>query len=247
MNEAATIGHNQPTELDKHIERIEDLLSAAKEWSEKYGVDGIPDQTTADKLADFLSQLTKEIKALDEERKTKGKPHRDKVDAINAEYGALVSMLDNGDKKTSIKATIQGLLTGFLQKMEAERLGRERAAKRAADEALKAAADAEAAASTGGARSMLAAATAQVRVDEAINEVRTIETSRPKAAAHRGRAASLRSFYSAEIVDYNKALAHFANHPDVVDAVLTLANASARADHDVAPPGCKIIEEKRAV
>jgi len=67
---------------------------------------------------------------------------------------------------------------------------------------------------------------------------------RPRAGT-RGRAMTLKSFKSAEIVDYDACLAFFKENSDVRGVVQDLANKAVRSGITV--PGAKVIEEQRTV
>lgn len=71
------------------------------------------------------------------------------------------------------------------------------------------------------------------------------ETPRRPRAGTRGRAMTLKSFKSAEIVDYELCLAHFKNNEAVRQVVQDLANKAVRVGLEV--PGAKLIEEERTV
>jgi hypothetical protein len=70
------------------------------------------------------------------------------------------------------------------------------------------------------------------------------EARRPRVGT-RGRAMTLKTFKTAEIVDYDQCLAFFKNGPDVRATVQDLANKAVRAGITV--PGAKLIEEQRTV
>ena len=69
-------------------------------------------------------------------------------------------------------------------------------------------------------------------------------TRRPRAGT-RGRAMSLKSFKTAEIVDYDQCLAFFKDNSDVRATIQDLANKAVRAG--VSVPGAKLVEEQRTV
>lgn len=71
------------------------------------------------------------------------------------------------------------------------------------------------------------------------------ETTRRPRAGTRGRAMSLKSFKSAEIIDYEACLAFFKDSQDVRGTVQDLANKAVRAGIEV--PGVKMTEEMRTV
>lgn len=68
-----------------------------------------------------------------------------------------------------------------------------------------------------------------------------------KAGGAVGRAAGLRSEWVGEVEDHAKALAHFANNPDIMILVAKLADKAAKSTKGaVVIPGVKIVERRRA-
>lgn len=70
---------------------------------------------------------------------------------------------------------------------------------------------------------------------------------KPSAGGQFTKKMSLRSVWSAEVVDYQKALTHFSSHPTIIEAVGKLAQAAARSKERTPIPGVKFVEDKRAV
>jgi hypothetical protein len=62
-----------------------------------------------------------------------------------------------------------------------------------------------------------------------------------------GRKAGLKTVWLAEIEDYAKAMAHFADHPDVKALIENLATKAVKAAKGaIAIPGVKVVEDRRA-
>jgi hypothetical protein len=87
---------------------------------------------------------------------------------------------------------------------------------------------------------------AKQRAEEAAASGAEAETQprRPRAGT-RGRAMSLKSKKSAEIIDFGACLEFFKGHDDIHKAVQALANRAVRAG--VTVPGTKVIEEQQVV
>jgi hypothetical protein len=71
------------------------------------------------------------------------------------------------------------------------------------------------------------------------------ERARRPRVGTRSRAMTLKSFKSAEIVDYDLCLAFFKENSDVRATIQDLANKAVRAG--VTVPGAKMVEEQRTV
>ncbi|MGV6874531.1 hypothetical protein ACUSIJ_17815 [Pseudochelatococcus sp. B33] len=71
--------------------------------------------------------------------------------------------------------------------------------------------------------------------------------ARKVSAGSKGAKTVLKTYWRAEIVDYDAALQALKDHPNVRDAVSTIANAAARSAARVPIAGVKFISEERAV
>lgn len=173
-------------------------------------------QADCDRLANHRDRLAKLYKDREEKRKAEKQPHMDAAKAVDDRFNPILAKIkDAGDK-------LKRAITAWLLKEE-ERAKAEALAKlRAEEEARKAA----------------AAANLPPPAPEP-----TPEIARPKAGTM-GRATALRTFKSAVITDYAKALAHFAESAEVKALIQTLADRAARAD--LAVPGCEIKTERKA-
>lgn len=245
MSEVQTpgIGHNLPPEekdAQQFDARVTDISNAANEWLRR--APEIRTDDEAQRCRDFLAQLAAEIKAAEAARTKHKAPYRAAADAVETRFKGIVGRCQKGVDLLSPR------MTAWLQKLDAERKERERVAREAAD---KAKADAEQAAAdaakvaaeakgdiVGAAVAADEAAAAAVKAER---DAKRVEKERPKVAGNFApRAMSLRTTWSAEIEDYDKALAHFAQMPSVRDAVQQAANAAARVLKGTQPiPGCK--------
>jgi hypothetical protein len=241
-DDTSMIGHNSGDDADIYApyrQRTSDIVEAANTWLKS--IKEITDLETARACDDFLNQIRDELAAMDKDRKSINKPHDDAITANNNAFRPFIALLDKS------KALLTPLKTKWLQR-EKDRLAAERAAKEAA--ALKAMQEAEDAK-----RKAAQSVEAAVHADEAqkaMEEALAASAAADKAKAsvkgdYAARASGLRTYWSAEIMDYAKALQHYGNHPEVKDLIQNLANRDARADKaamDV--PGCKPKSEERA-
>ena len=136
MSTAPGIGHNRaPADTDPKITRATDLIAAANKWITD--VPEVQDENVAKTLQDFLDQLQKGWKSLDDQRLDENRAH---AAAQKAKYDAPLSQL------VAAKTTLAKRRTAYLDKkqaeLDAERRRKEAEAKRIADEAQEAAAKA---------------------------------------------------------------------------------------------------------
>jgi hypothetical protein len=235
-----TIGGNKPpTATETYQPRIDQLLLrftkiAAAEITE----------ASAAELRDVIGDATKlenEMKA----GKAKDKqPANDALKAIETEYAALAD--DAGQIKGDARKRLDAWMLAEEQrrKAEAEKLrAKEEALRAKAEEAKEAAAD-------------------NPFAEEVVSDAEYDAAMAAHAAAHamhraaagpsvRGasgaRAATLRSYFSVEVIDAAALVAHFAADRDVIAAAKKAADAVARATKGAqAIPGCKIREDRRS-
>lgn len=235
------LGHNRPPDPMAPIRlRVEALLANANAWLK------LPEITTeeqAAKLEDAYNQVRKyasDTGTLETERKAMNKPLRDEIADNDALFKPLL---------TALKAsqTVLGRLRdGWLRKVQAKQDAERIAAARALAEAQEAARKA--------AEKPVQTVEDIILVEEAEETVKTATAAASTAMAARpqikgefsAQAGSLRTFYSAEIVDLAAAVAHYS--PQLRDAVQTLADHDAREHKDaLAVPGVKLKTEERGV
>lgn len=173
-------------------------------------------QADCDRLANHKDRLSKLYKTQEAERKAKKQPHLDAGAAVDAAYKPILSKIeDAGDK-------LKKAITAFLLKEEQRRRAEAIAEMKRQEEARQAA----------------------IKANAPPPEPALLpEVERPKAGTA-GRAVSLRTYKSAVITDYAKALQHFAENAEVRELIQTLADRAAR--NDIAAPGCEIHTKQRA-
>lgn len=201
----------------------------------------------ATKLEDAFVQLRKmfgDTGTLEKDRKAINKPHKD---AIAANDSAFRPLMTAGQAMLTL---LGGLRTGWLKK-EQERLAAEAlAASRKAEEERQRAEDARRAAEAANTvEEIIIAAEAEETAAEATAVADAALAAKPQVRGeHTTRAASLRTFYSAEITDYAKALSHYAGESKVRDVVQELANRDARSEKDALNvPGVKLKTRQEGV
>ena len=244
--QTAGIGDNIPPEpineaFDALQARTSELVDAANAWLNDCPTILTEDQ--AGRASDFVSQLTKQIKAVEDERKKQKQPHVDAAKAVDNTFRPLTTMLDTA------KQLLRPVLTRWLQKKEQERQEAERAAAAEAERLRKEAEEAarkaeEAKGNVVGAT--IAAEQAKEDAEEADKQAQQVSRSRVGIKGdYSERSRGLRTVKRAEITDLDKALNHYKTREEVRDLIIRLASADARAGAKRIP-GIKIVEERKA-
>jgi hypothetical protein len=220
--DAPEIGHNSG---DLSLaEQITEYASMALAWLKKTG---IKDKVTADTAANYRAKLNELKKEADNARTTEKAPHMAAAKAVDDKWRVPIA------EATAAAEDIRAALTQFMvaeekrlraeqdaqRKAEEERIARERAEKMASDP-IAAMTDPE---------PELPVAPEPVKV---------------QAGGQRGRRTGLKTVTVYEITDYEAALSHVKNHPDVVAAVEKVAKAQAKTGAVV--PGVAAKQEKVA-
>lgn len=231
-----SIGHNQPD--DPH-EAAKLEFDGEKEIAEEFLKSPITTQQQADQAAVWAKRLTELYNRVD-------KMFRAKKDPI-VEAGRRV------DDEFRWRQEIKELATALKRHQDAwlleqERLEQERQRK-AREEAERKAREAE--------EARLAAERAAQSEEERQKALEEAERKAAEAAAaereaqarkvqagRTGAKVTLRTFVSARIVDYDKAVESLKTHPDMKVLVEQLANRAVKAG--VSVPGVERVEEKRA-
>lgn len=197
---AAGIGHNNPpleSPYDTIRAEIEDLLTEARNWADG---EPIADQKQADAVTALLEMVNDASKRADEARKDEKRPLDEAAAEIQSRYNKLI-----GDTKTTgkgkavlAKEALQGLLTPWRNKLEAERRAEaERLAKEAADAAAVAHAAMQAS------RGNLEEREKAEELYQAAQDIERVAKRADKAATTK---TGLRSVWSAEMSDQEAAL-----------------------------------------
>lgn len=232
-------GDNLPNAFASLQDRTNDLVANANRWLQERPE--IENSDQADKCKDFIDQLKAEAKAVEQARKAEKQPHMDASRAVDDKYRPLGAVLDKAIK------LLNPALTKWLQKQqaiqEAERKRREEEAlaKIKAEEDAKRKAEAE-----NTVEAHLAAEQAEDEADRAA--LVADRAARAKASTKGqfgGRATSLRTYRTVEIVNIELLFEHYKGYDEVRNVLTRLAAADVKAKREV--PGIKIHEERRAV
>lgn len=239
MSDSATIGHNSLVPFKK---RVDDLVDGANKWLAAVPVVQTDEQAT--RLDDFIKQADAEFKACEAERKAINKPFDDAIAANNDLWRPLATALK------TINDLLKPKRTAWLQLMQ-KRRDDETARKAAEAAALQKAAEeaAKKAESAGTVQDVMAAQEAAKKAEaanEAVNQA--VNTKATVKGDYAQRSSSLRTFWSATITDFDRALEHYKADPKVRDAVQSLADADARKfKAALNVPGVAAKSEEKAV
>lgn len=212
------IGHNSG---DLSLaDEINDTTEAAVAWLENTP---ITSKLLCDQAANWRSKLLDLKKKAESEHKSEKQPHLDAGRAIDAKYKPLI------ETAAGAADSLRNALTRFMAAEEAKQRAEQEAKRKAAEEAARAAR--EAAAEKG-------------RPEPEDVPLPIEEPVRIQAGGQRGRKVGLREITRYIVADYEAALAHVKEHPDVRAAVEKVAIAMARTGAKV--PGVEARTEKVA-
>jgi type IV secretory pathway VirB10-like protein len=224
----AAAGHNNPPPFDPaEVERLNAegaaFLDAAAVWLEN---GDLKSEDDAQRLNDFIEGVKGREKIAEEARKAAKKPHDDAGKAVQTAFKPVA------DKMALAKTKVQPLLTAWLQKKEDDRLAeverQRKAAQFAQEEADRAAAAAAARNDISGevdAQAAREAAEKQAKEVERAAKQRSNVTS----ATGGGRTASLRTVIDAEVTNARVLFMRYADRPEVLDVLRSLATREARS------------------
>lgn len=237
-------GNNPPEEMTPFTaasQRVTELVETANVWLAS--VKEIGDTDTAVACQGFLDQVSAESKAVETDRRTEKKPHEDAAKAVDTKYRPLSTRLD------TIKSLLLPLKTGWLQKEQARKDAEAKAAREEADRLRKLAEEAAAAATQNTTvEAVIAVDEINASAKQSEAAARRIENSKAQVRSNFGtRASGLRTYWSAKITDFDKALMHYKRDPRVRELIQSLADADARAMKDeINVPGVESVSEQRA-
>ena len=251
---ALGIGHNGGPAMTPFAAlkaQADERIDTANRWITERPT--ITDAAMAEKATGFRDQLAATYKATEAQRKADKEPHMLAAKAVDAQYAPVLSLLESAGK--AIKAKITDYLVAEQAKADAERRAREAEARRKADEAAAAQRRAEEEARKAGGDALRSQAAAEASARAAADAAKA--AAEPARATIKGdynaRAVSLRSTWTAEMIDEAAAWKHYQKNPAVRAAALAkaleLATADAKAfkDAERAPPGFRFVETKTAV
>jgi hypothetical protein len=239
---APQIGHNNPPKspYEAAKERIEELYAEAGNW-----LDGEPiaSQEQADEIQKLMRAIQEAEKVAEAARKVEAQPFDDGKAEVQARYNPLIQK-DKGMTARAVQAC-KSALAPWLKKLDDEQRAAAEKARKEAEEKRLAALEAM--------RQRDAASLAEREAAEAlVAEAKKAEAAAAKAENARplakgaGRAASLRTYYTATVTDYKAFARHlWTTHPETFEPFLDeiasrMASAGSRE-----LPGVSITEEKR--
>lgn len=232
-----TAGHNQPPESDDPHENLAREFEQEREQAEQFLKEPIKDRTRADMAASWSKKLATIAKKATDLHKVEKQPHLDAGRDVDDKWRDLK------EEPKSLSTRIKRALDDFLREEDRKEQERQRkAAEEAARKQREADEAAQKAMSDG--QDAEAAKRAEIAAQEAEHAKREAERKDGGSAGRTGAKVSLRTFVSAKITDYDKALIALKDHPEMKALVEQLANRAVRAGHSL--EGVERVEEKRA-
>ncbi len=217
--------HNSPPEEEEKSlsQKITYCATSALDWLKK---SGIKDQTTSDIAANYRAELNSLKKQADAERVAEKKPHLDASRDVDKRWKPFIEEADGVAKK------LRDALSEYMRNEEAKARAEAVAKQRAEEERLKKVREEE-----------LKHAPLDSVLEPAPPPPK-VEPRKVTSGGQYGRKTALRTQVVYQITDYEAALAHAKNHPDVVAAVLKVVRAQAKSGATV--PGVTKKEERVA-
>lgn len=240
---AAPIGHNNPptpTPFDLSRDEIESLYAEAKNW-----LDGkaITSQAQADEIQKLMRLIQDAEKRADDRRKIEAKPFDDGKMEVQARYNPLIQK-DKGKTSLAVQAC-KSALAPWLKKLDDEQRAAAEEARRKAEEARLAAMEAMRLRDAANIEQREQAEALAGAAAKAEADAKKADNARPQAKGL-GRAAALRTYYTAEVENYRE-FARFVwtNHMDDFQPMLDeLARRYVAAGKHTLP-GVTVHEDKR--
>lgn len=237
----AEIGHNNPPPELAIKERLDDLTAEAGNWLDGAAIENEGQAAAVATLQGMAREIAKDADAA---RKAEAKPFDDGKKAVQAKWKPLI---DAAERIQKVAGELQtGWLLKVRRKQEAERRIAEEAARKAAAE-LEAARTAALPGSLSSDAAVEAAAEAAARAEM---DRKRAEAARANAKGAVGRAAHLRTDYSARIVDLTAAARHYwqTDREALRAWVQEMADRDMRTSRGTAEvPGVEPVENVRAV
>lgn len=226
VNERAVIGGNNPPLVDPDLlaqsaAKVAAFTATAEEWV-KLGEIQNADQ--AGRIVDFIGGAKKVKKVIEMAQAAAKKPHMDKATAAYDAFKPFLLTLSRAlDKVTPLAVAWEA--------KERVRLTAEKERQRAEAESLRIKAE-EAAAIARETASIAGEVEADALAKEAAKAAKA--AAKPvsvqlKSGSGGGRTMAVRTIRTAEITNIRLLFMHFAEHPDVAETLLRLANQTIRA------------------
>lgn len=229
------------------VERVKNLAAAANEWLKKLDGKGIQDEETARRANDFVGQLKKEARAIEDERLKQVRPILQERDLINSKAQDVAAPIVAA---LSLLAPLErAWLQELRRRQDEERNRRAEEARKAQEEQERLAREAAKASTV---ESVVALEVAGKRAEQARAALDASMAAKPQVKGDFvARATGLRTMWSARIDDLPAATAHYLKTPagqvKIRDVIQQLASADARTVKAEAfgVPGCVGVMEER--
>lgn len=218
------------------VDQLRDYVAGTLAWLKGRKIE---DKPSADQAANRRAEILRLKGLVEKEWDAKALPHDQALSDLKKVYDSPVKEAEN------VNTQLRTLATEFAR-AEERRQRAEADAKHQAE--LKAAA---------AARAAVEEQRAKQKADDPIAFHTTPEPELPPLPAapapvkialggQAGKVAGLKSYWEAEITDHKAALAHYANHPDVVALIQKLAKADSKTSKGTAAiPGVRCYEDRR--
>jgi len=236
-------GHNQPP--SDLLLRTSALVANANRWLKERPTLKTDEEGGA--CDDFLGQLRENQADVRAAKQTEAKPHDEALALIRDKYADSLELLDMAIRR--LRALAGDFLRAKKNVLASDEAMRQARARQLLADAERLSAEATKPGAT------LEAGLAAKRAHE-MAEQATRDAQRKRKVQVRGdyskKAMHLTTRWRAEVIDDAKALAHFADHPEVrlaaLEQIRKTASNMARElkDENAAPPGIKFIKEESA-
>jgi len=245
QNPRAVIGGNAPpvkTPYEEAKERIEELYAEARGWLDG---DPVASQEQADAIQKLMRLIQEAEKKADKCRTAEAKPFDDGKAEVQARYNPLIQK-DKGKTSLAVNACKEALAP-WLQNLAKEQEAAAKEARRKAEELQAAAQEAIRKRDAANLEQREAAESLVADAARADAQAKKAEAAKPQAKGA-GRAASLRTHYTASVTNYTDFIRFvWKNHPDDMQIMLDeLARKYVAAGRHVMP-GVTVHEGKRVV
>lgn len=238
MSEAqtATIGDNQPTAFAALQDRVAELIKKSQDLAGR----DVENKEDAEAIDALLTEIKSEEKIVDEARRDEKTPFDKGAAEVQGRYKPLLTTLSIPAK------ALKGRLGVWLAKERARVAEEQRVADEAALKLLQDEEDAKAKAEAGGENDIVSQVEAEIAGEEAADAMKTSKDIGAQSIGVKGgeskKARNTRKVWSAEITNYDEALAYYAGNAEIMGLVQTLADRAARSPdlRDAKIPGVKI-------
>lgn len=223
------------TPFDEITLRIDELYDEAQNWADGKDITSQEQHDAVEKIRDAIHEAGKAADALRVEEK---RPLDEQVQAIQDRYNPFIQ--PKRGKVDRAKAVLGDVLAAWRKKLADEKAAAAAAAAREAEEKRRTAEEA------------MRASRGDLAAREEAEELLADAKAAGKQAAKAGKAATtgtgLRTYYRAELADFEAAARHYwSRNRDAFEELVTkLAERDVQAGkRDI--PGVRVVEEKRAV